>query len=188
MLFFRFIFLVSTSAACKCFHKTTTTSPRRDATEAACYEAGGKMRYYSGGGFDCNAHTMSNKLRKFSIWCSVYGSCSDCHCPHGCSNMCPKDGTMFGDDVRNGMEDDDGDVWVTDNGENTGSGDAGKESKLWTVAWISLAAADIMNSENASDCCRINHSLSCYAAHLFRLAANQQHGCSRHEWMSFVVT
>ncbi|KAK7190150.1 hypothetical protein PSPO01_03871 [Paraphaeosphaeria sporulosa] len=73
MLFFIFLFLVSTSAAC--FPKPTPISPRKDATEAAGHKVRGKMKYYSDGDFDCIAHTMSNRLRRFPIWCNVYGNC-----------------------------------------------------------------------------------------------------------------
>ncbi|KAF2446343.1 hypothetical protein P171DRAFT_430508 [Karstenula rhodostoma CBS 690.94] len=141
MLLFRFLFLISTSAACKCFHKTTPFGPSKYATAAACQEAHGKMRYFPDGGFDCNAHTMSNRLRKFSIWCRVYGNCSDCRCPHGCSNRCPNDVAMFGDDTRDETEDDEGDFRVTVNGMNAGTEneDVGDEGKSRAVVYRSFS-------------------------------------------------
>lgn len=129
MLRFRFIFLVGASAACKCFHKTIPLSPSKYATEAACQEARGKIRYSPEGGFDCNAHTVSKILHKFSIWCSVYGNCSDCRCPHGCSNKCPKYLAISEVNVRDEMEDNDDDVWITDDGANLETGDVDNEGK-----------------------------------------------------------
>lgn len=112
------IFVLGTSAACKCFPKANPIVPSKYVTEAACHEACGIMRYFSDGSFDCDAHTMSSRLRKFSIWCSVFGRCSDCHCPSGCSNACSKPNALLGNEIEDDLAGDYGETCITKDSVN----------------------------------------------------------------------
>lgn len=67
-----------TTLACKCFIVGT---PNHDpeVTKNCCRVARGK-----GDGNDCNAHSMSGRLARFSTCCKGFDRKTDCGCPIGC--------------------------------------------------------------------------------------------------------